>query len=116
VKIQCLIKKLDSLISIPTFPPLNKSLEVNQISILLRLSLIISLINFIDEFKLLLSIIQLFLLHSAIDHANEWSHVCLIKRSCLLVGSVRAGVVALDLLFVTDLSMEKGVFWLKPNS
>lgn len=101
MEVKCLVKQLDGLIGVTALAPLDERLKVDQVRAFL--SLAARLIDLVDELELLLCIIELVLLHSAVDHPNERCHVALVEGHRLLVSLVRVGIVALNLLLKADL-------------
>lgn len=73
------------MVRVSSLSPLNERLEIDKIGGLNALSSVVGFVNFIDELKLLLRIVQLVLSDSTVDHANQRSHIALIKCNGFLV-------------------------------
>ena len=103
------------MLCVSSLSPLDQCLNEHKLGHFLPLAASVGFINLINKLQLLLGIIKMVLSNSAVNHANEWCEVALIKCGSFLVSGIGASKVSLDLLLITDFGVECRVLWLQTD-
>ncbi len=101
VQVECLVKEFNGAFSVSILVPFYHGFKEGKIS-----GAAGRLANLIQKLQLRFRIFKHFLLDAAIDHSVEWSHICFIEATSLLVHSKGGGVVAQHRLLEGSLGME----------